>query len=172
MSVYGWWFAEADDQDRVFLPHGDNRQVIVEETLTVEPARVLPCVYGLHASARVIDALAYAPGSVLSFVRLDGTIVDAEDKWAASERTPLIMRDVSSVLHHFACDVAERALKQERLQGREPHPSSWAAIDAKRACLRNDIDVFQLRTARSAAEYAARSAAESAAWSAGICNRS
>jgi len=53
----------------------------------------------------------------------------------------------SRILHEFACRCAERALSLIE----NPDPRSFAAIEAKRAWLRNEIDCNQLAAARAAA---------------------
>jgi hypothetical protein len=80
-TILGWWFAAEPK-----LPNGDGRPVVVGEKLTVDGEIVL-CKRGLHASRRAIDALQYAPGALVCRVRLSGTIVEDNDKCAASERT-------------------------------------------------------------------------------------
>ena len=55
MAIIGYWFAAGDT-----LPHGDDRRVVIGETLTVEPP-IIPCKHGLHASVDPFDALQYAP---------------------------------------------------------------------------------------------------------------
>ena len=72
-------------------------------------------------------------------------------------------------LHELACRFAEAALEAERSAGREPDPRSWAAIAAKRAWLRGEIDDEDLAAAWAAAgdaAWAARDAARDAAWAA------
>ena len=75
-----------------------------------------------------------------------------------------------SILHHFGCDVAERALKGEREAGREPASELWKAIEVKRLWIEGKITDEELelasRAAYSAAERSAYSAASSAAYSA------
>ncbi len=61
-------------------------------------------------------------------------------------------------LHELACRFAEEALLAERADGREPNEKSWAAIAAKRAWLRGEIDDEELRFSRAAARAAAESA--------------
>lgn len=51
------------------LRYDDNRPIVVGETLKVGCEPIL-CKQGLHASKRLIDALSYAPGSILCKVKL------------------------------------------------------------------------------------------------------
>ena len=159
-SVLGWWFAASDA-----LPNGDGRNIVVGETLTVNPPVVL-CERGLHASRRLIDALSYAPGEILYRVRLGGTVIHGDNKMVATERTALWRLDATRALRLFCCDVAERALKAERKAGREPHKDSWAAIAVTRRWIDGRATDAERSAAGSAAGSAAESAAGSAAWSA------
>ena len=88
-----WWFCAQDK-----LPHGDGRMVQVGLTHKIEPP-IVPCERGLHASATVREALQYAPGSILYRVKLGGTIVAANDKFAASSRKYLARIDANAIIH-------------------------------------------------------------------------
>jgi hypothetical protein len=143
----------------------------VGQTLKVDADKLRMCSYGLHASKKIIDALRYAPGSLICRVELGGTIIKDDDKVCASERTIIAMADATNVLHEIACWSAEQALKKIK----KPDPRSFAAIQAKRKWLRGEITDAELSAARSAARsaawsawsaWSAGSAAESAAWSA------
>jgi hypothetical protein len=133
---------------------------------------VIPCRSGLHASTRLIDALKYAPGSILSRVEMHGELIKhgkPGDKIVGRERKVSWHIDATRTLWLFACWVAEDALKAERKAGREPHPASWAAPRARRAWLDGKITDAQLGEAYSEANSAAHSAfglAFSAAYSA------
>ena len=135
--------------------------IVVGETLRVEPPLAL-CERGLHGSIRAIDALQYAPGTIVCRVRMSGDIVRGDDKLVATERTVLWMYDATRVLHEFACCVAEAAL----LLADVGDARYWQAIEAKRAWLRGEVDDVQLAAARAAASSAAWAAASSAAWAA------
>ena len=153
------------DDGRTQFPHkkGGRIRVKIGQTLHYDGELVL-CKSGLHGSERLIDALWYAPGSLLCRDRLHGRVVPDTDKAVASRRTTLAMMDVADILHEFACYCAEWALKNERDAGREPDSRSWAAIEAKRAWLRGEITDDELAAARAAAWAAARYAARDAAW--------
>ncbi|MHC4178390.1 MAG: hypothetical protein ACYSWU_12835 [Planctomycetota bacterium] len=85
------------------------------------------------------------------------------DRRAETARTINDPTDIDQLLqlltesdrHEAACAFAERALAREREHGREPEPSLWAAIEAKRAWLRGEINDNELE----AAQWAARDAA-------------
>ena len=166
-AVLGWWFAAVPEEGKpLILPRGDGREVCVGETLTVEPP-IVPCERGLHASVRAIDALEYAPGSLVCRVRLSGEIVaHGGDKHAASERTVLWMADATRILHEFSVWVARSALLRERQLGREPDKRSWEALRVKALWIRGEATDAQLAAARDAAWDAARAAARDAAWDA------
>jgi hypothetical protein len=78
---------------------------LIETGTVVEVDRSRPlelCDYGLHASVSAWDALSYAPGSVVSRVRLYGEIVHGDDKCVAYRRRHLWVADASEVLRAFA----------------------------------------------------------------------
>jgi hypothetical protein len=86
--------------------------------------------------------------------------IPIEDRFWAVLRPKMIP---DPLLWEWACWCAERALLHERKEGREPDPRSWAAIEARRAWLRGEIDDEALRAAWAAARDAARDAAWDAA---------
>lgn len=119
----------------------------VGETLKVS-GRIVPCLNGLHASVRALDALQYAPGSLLCRVELSGSIVEHNgDKVVAPKRKILWMYDASSVLHSFACDEAEAFLIRKNEILRTLH----APIEAKRKWLQGKIKASTLNKAYSKA---------------------
>ena len=117
------------------------------------------CGSGLHASVRILEALNYAPGSICCRVEMGGTIQHGDDKLCATSRKVLVIADITTILHEFACDVAEQALTAAKVED----PRSWAAIEAKRKWLRGEITDEELEAARDAARNAARVAAREAA---------
>ena len=96
MKTY-YWFSKKNT-----LPHGDGRRIKVGRTHKVDPDLLHICHYGLHASAKPLDALKYAPGNVLWGVKLGGRIIEQTDKACASERTYLWRMDATDVLRRFA----------------------------------------------------------------------
>ena len=103
--------------------------------------------------------------SAVDILRLSNDEVSAEDRlWSAR----WLIDD--KIMHEFACRCAEEALKLVE----SPDPRSVAAIAAKRAWLRGEINDEQLAAARDAARRAAwaaavaaaRDAARAAAWAA------
>jgi hypothetical protein len=163
-TILAWHFLEATGCTRDEAGYPPPVQVEVGQTLTESRPLVL-CHVGLHASVKALDALRYAPGPVVCRVRMGGACVTNPahpDKLCYSQRTVLAMADATDLLHEFACWCAEAALTRERESGREPDARAWAAIAAKRAWLRQEIDDDQLAAAWAAARAAARAAASAA----------
>lgn len=105
MSDY-YHFAAVGEDGIPRLGHGDGREIRVGETLTVDDAPVL-CEHGLHASARIVDALRYISSSrvMLCRVTLGGTVIHDGDKSVATERTVIAMLPVAetdALLREFA----------------------------------------------------------------------
>ena len=161
--ILAWYFLKEDRKLR-YAPY-----------TPVEPGQVLRvegplelCRRGLHASIRPLDALRYAPGSIVCRVEMGGDIIHGDDKLCASERKTLWVADATNALHEFACLCAERELLRRRRAGREPDKRCWAAIEAKRAWLRGEIDDKALAAAWAAAWDAAWAAAVDAAVDAAV----
>lgn len=133
--------------------------VEVGKTYRIEGEPVL-CKRGLHASARALDALKYAPGPIICQVTLGGTVLHGDDKSVAQERTVLAMADATAVLHEFACRCAEWALALVE----EPDPRSVEAITTKRRWLRGEATDDELAAAQVAAQTIAWAVARDAAW--------
>lgn len=129
---------------------------------------------GYHGSKQIIDALKYAPGTVVSWCEFNDIGKEAVDKFVAKERTVLWAIDIEMILHEFACRCAEHALKRHNCD----YPHCYAAIDAKRKWMRGEITDNELYAAREAArdsvrqtprDYAreaARDSARESAWEA------
>ena len=156
----GWHFLTDDKKTQY-----SNEPVKVGSVIRAK-GDLLLCDNGCHASRRAIDALKYAPGSVVCLVKLRGERIDGDDKSCATEREILAMADAEKTLHLFACWCATQALKAERKAGREPARASWEAIEIKVKWLAGKATDKELDAAWSAAESAAWSAAKSAAESA------
>ena len=101
----------------------------------------IPCEQGLHASARVIDALRYAPGGTLCRVRMGGVIEKESDKVCATERTILWRINADNLLCAFARSCALDVIHL------------WNAPDVVRDYLKTGDN--KLRAAASAAASAA-----------------
>ena len=171
-SIFGWTFSK-----EAKLANGDDRPIVIGETLTIEPP-IVPCSHGLHLSVRAIDALEYAPGPLCWRVRGSGVIVphgDPVDKCACSERTAIAGFDATETLRAFArwCalsvidkwdapDAVRRYLETGDESLREAaSEAAWAARDAAREAAREAA--WAAWAAREAARGAAREAARDAA---------
>jgi hypothetical protein len=102
------------------------------------------CKNGMHASLQALDALRYAPGTVVCRVLLGGEIVYGhdsfdKDKVCARTRTVLWLAEAGAVLHEFACRVGEQALARSADAGYPPDFRSTDAIKIKRAWLRGEV---------------------------------
>ena len=170
--------------ENMTLGYGDGRKIVEGETLSCEGDIVL-CQNGMHGSKRIIDALQYAPGPILTRVEITGDVVEGDDKIAGRHRKVLWSLDATEILHRFAVQVALDACQKAGVTD----PSTLAAPQAKLDWLDGKISDEELVDAwsatclsagsdggsdakwvtRLAAESAAKSATESAlsaAWSA------
>jgi hypothetical protein len=139
-----------------------------------------PCVSGLHASPRVLDALAFAPGATLHRVELRGNVTphgDPVDKFVARERRVLWALDASvmdSLLRRFArlCaldvihlwDAPDVVVRYLRTGDEKLRDAAWhAARDAAWYAARDAARGHAARDAGDAAWYAADAARDAAA---------
>ena len=145
-----WHFLQEDRR----LRWGSKEVVEVGKTYTAEgPLKM--CKNGMHGSRQPINALRFAPGPIVCEVEIWGEIEEEDDKVVGRHRKVLSMMDASEVLHRFACDIAEKALKQAGMTDER----SWAAIRVKRTWLKGKATDNELA--------AAGAAAWAAAWAAG-----
>lgn len=138
--ILAWHFCRADRRTRF-----SNEPIVNGETLSVTGTLCL-CSKGLHASIDVFDALHYAPGPVLCRVKLSGGILRETDKLCAHHRKVLWSKNVSRLLHEFACLCAEHALRKVGVRDERP----WKAIKMKRAWLKGEVTDEAFREARFA----------------------
>ena len=129
----------------------------IGETYHVEPPIEI-CSHGLHGSRKVLDALGYSNGQILTLCEVWGEFDEQSDKIVAEYRRPLWGKDISPELNEWACCNAEVALLVAEVED----PRSWNVIEAKRAWLRGEISDEELDTAR------AWVAAWDAAWNAAL----
>jgi hypothetical protein len=155
--MQAWHFLSEDKR----LGFNDGRVVEVGLPLECEGDLAL-CKNGMHGSVRLIDALYYASGPIVCRVKIEGDVIEGDDKLCGRRRTVLWWIDATRILHEFACQCAEDALTLVD----NPDPRSVAAIAAKRAWLRGEITDGELAAARVAAWGAADTDAEAAAWAA------
>ena len=145
------------------LGHGDERLIVVGETLTVA-GPIFMCGHGLHACARLLDALAYANGTVICEVILGADAYTEADKSVSTSRTCIAMTTP---------EVGERILRNF---------ARWCALDVAHLwdmpedvrqyletgdeSVRSAAETAAWTAARAAAEAAAEAAARAAAWTA------
>jgi len=130
--------------------------------------RIHMCRSGLHASPKVLDALAYAPGLTLCRVECGGEIYFGDDKLVCRERVILWRINAEALLQKFA---RKQALSAAHL---------WQMPSAIRAYLESGDEslrkpaedaaerVAEFDAARYAAEDAARYAARAAERAVGL----
>ena len=70
------------------------------------------CAQGLHGSRKALDALRYASGPVCQRTWHTGEILEGDDKLCSEDRTVRWQFDAMRVLHDFALEVAEEALRK------------------------------------------------------------
>lgn len=158
---YYWHFVQVDSDGVARLGYDDGREVIVGETLRVEGEPVL-CEHGLHASAKLWDALNYARGDRLALCRvtLGGTVLHDDTKSVGGERAVIAMLDADATEALLRGWARWCALQVIHL---------WDAPDVVRRYLETGDE--SLRAAARAADRAADSAAagdaaRAAAWAA------
>ncbi len=124
-SVLAWHFLPNDGRTRY-----SNEQVTVGSTLKVR-GPIIPCVWGLHASKRLSDAMFYAPGHLLCRVRLWGSIrwdQPESDKLVARNRKVLAMADVTEVLKDFLVETLIETGHKLENRGDHLNHRTWACI--------------------------------------------
>ena len=169
MKKLAWYFS---DESRK-LRHGDGRKITLGVTHH-HKGPVKLCESGLHGSERILDALQYAPWSVVYQVELSGNMDTGDDKIAARHRKYLAGGiDISDILREFArrqalsvahlWDMPEIVRRYLETGDEELRSAAW---DAAWAATRSAAWDAAWSAARSAAWAATRSAAWDAAWSA------
>ena len=144
MTNYAWHLSNGR------LGYGDGREIVPGMILACKPEDIGLCDYGFHFCEDILNTLHYGNGSILSLVACEGRVIKGNDKSVCSQRRHLAVADITTILHEFSCWCAEQALALID----NPDPRSVAAIAAKRAWLRGEIDDNELAAARSSA-YAA-----------------
>jgi hypothetical protein len=159
-KVLAWHFLSDDGR----MQFGQREKIEAGKTYIADGRQLVLCSWGLHASEWAIDALSYAPGSLVCRVELGGEILRDTDKLCARERRVLWMADATIALHEFSAWAAEWILDKLEAEGDfKADPRSHAAIAAKRAWLKGEISDQQLAAAWAAAWAVARAVAGAAA---------
>lgn len=110
------------------------------------------CRSGLHASRRILDALHFAPSSIVCRVECGGEMLEEDDKLVCRQRTILWRIDGTKILHAFA---RQQALRLFHL---------WDMPEVVRLYLETGDE--SLREAAWAASWAAAEVAWVASWAA------
>jgi hypothetical protein len=157
----------------------DGRPVPADGEVLVHKGPLILCASGLHASKNILDALQYAPGSIICRVEVGGEIIHGYDKLVCSERTILWRASGEQVLRKFArmCaldvlhlwDAPDIVVQYLKTGDQSIRAAARDASDAAR-----DADLAAARAAAWAADAAdaardadlaaARAAARDAAW--------
>ena len=154
-GIKAWHFLPDDGKTQ----HRNRRQVAVGRTYSCRGAIEL-CENGMHGSRRIIDALQYAPGSIVCEVEIWTGVKEQRDKLVGRHRKVLRMVDATNILHRFACECAKQALTVGGVKDRR----CWDAIDVKLRWIEGNATDEELATARAAAWATARDAAWATAW--------
>lgn len=117
-----WHFLEKSKK----LRYGDDRLAAVGRILSVGGPIKL-CQNGLHGSIRLMDALHYAPGFILSRVKIWGNVDKEDDKICGRCREILWMKDVTDEINEFSYLCVKRALSWER----NPNRKLWDVIEMR-----------------------------------------
>ena len=124
----------------------DGQKLVIGKTYHVEGELVM-CQLGLHLSERIIDALKYAPGSVICRVEGWGDVQHGGNKVLCRYRTVISAIDGERILHLAACKWAADALKVAKVTDER----CWNAIRTKRRWLDGKATDEELDAAAAAA---------------------
>ena len=127
------------------------------------------CASGLHASLHPFDALRYAPGGTLCYVRCGGVIKTGSDKLVCTERTIIARMDADAMLRYFARQQALSVVHlwdapQIVLDYLMGDDSAWAAAWAAAGAVSSRAAAWD--ASWDAARAAVFAAARAAAWDA------
>ena len=92
--IYAWHFVGKTLRDGRPVPK-DGKPLIYTGPLVM-------CQSGLHASRQPFDALQYAPGNTLCYVKCEGAVIEHDDKLVCSQRTIIARVDAEEMLRYFA----------------------------------------------------------------------
>ena len=99
-KILAWHFVPEDRKLNY-----DSMELLVEPGFiySVDDGPLKMCKRGMHASRRPIDALQYAPGPIVCYVRCWGDVEEQSDKLVCRHREVLWVADATRTLHEFAC---------------------------------------------------------------------
>jgi hypothetical protein len=151
--IRAWYFS--DEARR--LRYGDGREIAVGVEHTIRGSLKL-CKRGLHGSELILDALSYAPSTIVWLVDLSGRLLRGDDKIVATRRKYIAGGvDISDILQQFSR--SEALLVADK----------WNCPEVMRRWLETGDETLR-SAARSTAELGVQlsvcPSAESAAWSA------
>ena len=154
-GIEAWHFVQDDGTtERLKEPHAVGVPYHVEAPLKL-------CAQGLHGSRKALDALRYASGPVCQRTWHTGEILEGDDKLCSEDRTVRWQFDAMRVLHDFALEVAEEALRKAAVTD----DRCWTALSVKRRWLDGQATSQELAASREASREASW-AASRAAWEA------
>ena len=143
-TKFGWHFVEGDWTLRYDL---SGTVVKVGQTVTVDDNLIQPYKYGLHASAKILNALSCFPTSNLCLVELGGKVIVADDTIVGEKRTVLAMADITPTLHRFGLWCGEQILALDD----NPDPRSLRAIEVKKRWIEGEASDKEMRIANKEA---------------------
>jgi hypothetical protein len=155
-GVKGWHFLPYDR--RTANGHGVAISAGVIVALKPYERRIQLCEWGFHSSRLALDAVGYAPGSIVERVRSWGAVQQGYDKLVAEVRECLWIADAEQALHEYGFWVVARFAQE---LARMPYSRAYAdyeeqvraVTEAKRALLKGEIDhneYFRVRDRNSA----------------------
>jgi hypothetical protein len=107
MSDYAWHFITSTGLLR------DGSKAAADGEAETYDGELIICEKGLHASVRLIDAVAYAPGTTLRLVKVFNAITE-RDKLVCSRREIVHTLDFTKILEEFASYVTDKVRYEER----------------------------------------------------------
>jgi len=180
-TVTAWHWLADDGRMR------DGRQAPADGEWLRHDGPVVMCQSGLHASRRALDALQYAPGSLVCRVECRDVVEEQDDKLVCQERRILWRVDMSKQLRVFARQCAldvvhlwaapDVVVQYLETGDKDLMVASWDAAtaavkdvpwDAAMAAARAAAAAWDAAMAAAAARDAARAAAGDAARAAAI----
>jgi len=148
-------------RDDMTAGSGNEPAWAVGETRTIEGELEL-CKRGYHSSPSWFDALQYAPGAMACIVEVSEPAKKRGDKQVSKTRTLIDCRDATRVLHLFAIESAERALRAAQVKDE----ACWNALKVKRDWLDGKATNEELDAVWAASWDVAWDVAWDAAWGA------
>ena len=150
--ILAWHFTEGNR-----LRNGDPLPKIGEVLHVPPPIRI--CNRGCHASRKILDAVSYAPGSMLHRVELWGNVEEQLDKLVASNRVILWSKDIEAI---FKIAARQFALRVIHLW--EPEQVVIDYLNTGDEKIRTSAEASAWASARASAWTSAKNSAKNSAW--------